>query len=257
MDDMDDMKNKEKSAKRSQAILDYVTGKGFYKVVGIGVGVVVLAAWFISANLGKTPQNDLIGGSSLFSYPQTVINSNPNQQTGQSDQLLEGSGTQTPESNPAAVNTETSDAAQQTNAPVQQLFVMPVAGEIVGAYSDNQPIYSPTFKDWRVHAAVDIKGEVGTPVRAMTDGTVTSIQNDLMWGTTVVVTHADGYVSKYANLGNKPTVVENTVVEVGQVIGSIGQSAQAEIGQEAHLHFVLYKDGVPVDPIAVIASVEE
>lgn len=253
------MDKKEKRAERMKAITDYVTGKGFYKVIGACLAVVVLAAWFVSAGISKKPNTDLTQNSSPVSIPRIVSDPNPTGQTGLSDQLLEGanstapvaaSGTQTPVSEP-------DDDTEETAAPAKLLFVMPVSGELVTQYSDTQPIYSPTFRDWRVHAAVDLAGEVGTPVRAAAEGTVTSIKNDLMWGTTVTITHPGGYETKYCNLGAKPTVSENAKVEVGQVIGSIGQTAQAEVGQEPHLHFVLYKDGLPVDPATEIASLGE
>jgi murein DD-endopeptidase MepM/ murein hydrolase activator NlpD len=131
---------------------------------------------------------------------------------------------------------------------------MPVSGEIIRDYSAGLPVYSPTFRDWRVHNAVDIAGEAGTPVRAMAAGTVTSITSDVLWGTTIVITHDDGYVSKYCNLGTKPTVKVDGVVDVGQVIGSIGTTAQAEAADESHLHFSLTKDGVSVNPVEAISG---
>jgi len=253
------MDQKQNRAARRQALVDYVTGKGFYKVVGIGLAAVVTVAAVIGTAMRTRPSDPVPSGSvplpaSAASTASRITGSKP---TGLSDQLVinpysaaqavvNSAVTETPADVP------TSSAEEVLTQPL--LFVMPVSGEIMTDYSDTQPIFSPTFGDWRVHAAVDIAGELGTPVRAAAQGTVTAIESDLMWGTTVVLTHADGYESRYCNLGAKPTVSVGTKVEVGQVIGSIGQTAQAEVGQQPHLHFALYLDGEPVDPQTVMAA---
>ena len=258
------MDQKQNRAARRQALVDYVTGKGFYKVIGIGLAAVVTAAAVIGTAMRSRPSAPAPTASGLpsVSAVSTASRVTGSAVTGHSGQLVinpysaaqvvvNSAVTEQPADLPAS---SAEDVAVQ---PQTQLFVMPVAGEVLTAFSDTQPIFSPTFGDWRVHAAVDIAGELGTPVRSVAQGTVTAIESDLMWGTTVIISHADGYESRYCNLGAKPTVSVGTRVEVGQVIGSIGQTAQAEVNQAPHLHFVLYQDGDPVDPQTVMAALGE
>lgn len=263
--EQDDKSNKKKESK----FIAYITGKGFYKIIGLCIALVVLAAWFITSVYKNRAGGEVTDTSSSVVSEEVSQTGGNNYENGMSSELFEPSQpTVTPNSESATpTNNETSQEATPTNAsaettvqtddviePEALLFIMPVSGEIIRDYSAGLPVYSPTFRDWRVHNAVDIAGEAGTPVRAMAAGTVTSITSDVLWGTTIVITHNDGYVSKYCNLGTKPTVKVDGVVDVGQVIGSIGTTAQAEAADEPHLHFSLTKDGVSVNPIEAISG---
>ena len=41
---------------------------------------------------------------------------------------------------------------------------------------------------------------------------------------------------------------ENEIVEKGQTIGTVGETASFEIADEPHLHFEMLKDSIYVDP---------
>jgi len=254
--------DKDKTQKKKNKAVEYITGKGFYTVIGISLAVVVAAAWFISARVAgrnDSPTSTSSRASSLASSP--VISSQPGLSSETHDPQSDA-GVMAPASEPAAGSQPgdgqpvdgPASSPQTTVKEEDMLFILPCNGKIIREHSGGLPVYSPTFSDWRVHNAVDIAGEVGTPVRAIAAGVVTGIENDLIWGTRITVTHDNGYVSVYANLGAKPTVKQDSVVECGQVIGSIGTTAKAEIADEAHLHFSLTKDGVSLDPIVVISS---
>lgn len=256
---------KNENTKKENKFIAYITGKGFYKIIGLCIAMVVLAAWFITSVYKNRVGGDVMGASSTVLSEEASQSGGITYESGLSDELFEPSQptvTENSQTSAAPANTQSSEDATAANASPETtetkelLFIIPVNGEIIREHSGGLPVYSPTFKDWRVHNGVDIAGEVGTPVRAMASGTVTSITSELLWGTTIVITHDDGYVSKYCNLGTKPTVKENSVVEVGQVIGSIGTTAQAEAADAPHLHFSLTKNGVSVNPIDVIASME-
>ena len=261
------MEQDDKNKKKESRFIAYITGKGFYKIIGLCIALVVLAAWFITSVYKNRNAGEVTGTSSSISSEEASQTGGNIYESGMSSELFGPSQTTVTENSEPATQTdkETSDQAAAANASADSiagtaeieelLFIMPVSGEIIRDYSAGLPVYSPTFRDWRVHNAVDIGGEADTPVRAMASGTVTSIASDVLWGTTIVVTHDDGYVSKYCNLGTKPTVKVDSVVEVGQVIGSIGATAQAEASDDPHLHFSLTKDGVSVNPIDVIAKI--
>ena len=133
-----------------------------------------------------------------------------------------------------------------------QLTVSPLKGEVLMAFSMDQLVYSPTLADWRTHDGVDISATPGTTVLAATAGTVASVEDDPLMGTTVMIDHEDGYTTTYANLQAKPTVEPGDLVTAGQIIGAVGTTAAAEAAQSPHLHFSVTQNGEAVDPITFL-----
>lgn len=129
-----------------------------------------------------------------------------------------------------------------------RLIVEPLRGEVLTAFAMDSLIYSETLGDWRTHDGIDISAKPGTTVQAACAGTVFSVEDDDMMGTTVVIEHDGGYRTTYANLQSKPTVVAGDRVTAGQVIGAVGMTAVAESAQSPHLHFSVSLDGEAVDP---------
>lgn len=132
------------------------------------------------------------------------------------------------------------------------LVVEPLKGEVLMAFSMDQLVYSPTLADWRTHDGVDISAVPGTTVLAAAAGTVSSVEDDPLMGTTVTIEHEGGCVTTYANLQAKPTVLPGDLVTAGQIIGAVGTTASAESAQSPHLHFSVRENGEAVDPIAFL-----
>ena len=129
-----------------------------------------------------------------------------------------------------------------------QVVVSPLQGEVVAAFSVDQLQYNETLDDWRTHDGVDIAAAEGDAVLAACAGTVASVSDDPLMGTTVVLRHSDGYETTYANLQAEPAVETGDTVTAGQAIGAVGTTAVAESARGAHLHFSVTKDGEAVDP---------
>ncbi len=66
---------------------------------------------------------------------------------------------------------------------------------------------------------------------------------DDLYGTVVTIDHGDGTKAVYANLASEPAVAVNDAVEPGYIIGAVGTSALAEVGQQPHLHFAVTANG--------------
>lgn len=130
-----------------------------------------------------------------------------------------------------------------------RLVVEPLKGEVLTAFSMDQLVYSPTLADWRTHDGVDISAKPGATVLAATAGTVSSVEDHPLMGTTVVIEHQGGYATTYSNLQAKPTVQPGDSVTAGQIIGAVGTTAAAEAAQSPHLHFSVALDGEAVDPV--------
>ncbi len=146
---------------------------------------------------------------------------------------------------PAPVDT-TKPTLPTAQKPIQT--AAPVTGQAVAAYAMDALSYNPTTRDWRVHDGLDIAAEAGTPVCAAADGTVYTVYTDDAMGTTVVITHADGYTTCYSSLAEQVPVKPGDAVLMGQTIGSVGQSALLESAIGDHVHFSVSCNGESVDP---------
>ena len=130
---------------------------------------------------------------------------------------------------------------------------MPIAnGTVINPFSNGDLVRSETLNVWKTHDGVDIAAPLGTEVKAMTKGVVTDIYDDAMWGNCIVIDHGNGITGFYCNLSKAMTVKEGDNVDAGDVISSVGDSADAEIAMESHLHFALKQNNEWIDPIEYI-----
>ena len=151
--------------------------------------------------------------------------------------------------NSAKSNTTANTATTKKEEPKKELsFAKPVDGEIMKEFAKENLVYSNTLEEWVTHLGIDIKAEKTTVVKSAEAGKVKSIKNDPRYGLTVVIEHDNGYQTVYSNLLTAEFVVEGEKVDKGQTIGTVGNTAAFESGDEAHLHFELLKDSIEVDP---------
>ena len=148
---------------------------------------------------------------------------------------------------------DTADAAAQTPAAeTLSVRVWPVSGERIAPYSMQELSFNATTQDWRTHDGVDLAALAGESVRAACSGTVTAVYDDEFLGTTVVISHPEGYETCYSNLAAMPAVSAGMRVTAGDTIGSVGASALLESASSSHLHFAVRQDGKSVDPARFI-----
>ena len=126
--------------------------------------------------------------------------------------------------------------------------VSPLDGTTVTVFSMTELMYDDTMADWRTHNGLDIQAGEGDAVKTAAAGTVVSVRNDELMGTTVVIDHAGGYTTTYASLQENPPVLAGDQVAAGDIIGCVGSTAAAESGMGPHLHFSVSKDGTAIDP---------
>lgn len=166
--------------------------------------------------------------------------------------MTDGLGT-TPTPTPEPVPTPEPDEEQDTASPKQdKLLFAPVEGEVLTAFADATLLYSRTLKQWTSHKGLDIAAPQGTAVRAVADGVVDSVGNDIMMGYTITIRHEGGLRSVYANLDALPKQTAGDKVKAGTEIGAVGSTAIAESADDPHLHFELYVGEKAVDPLPYI-----
>lgn len=145
----------------------------------------------------------------------------------------------------------------KTTPEKRQSFIMPVDGGVTLEYAMDKLVYSKTLEEWRAHSGIDIASDRGTPVKAVADGVVCDIRNDLYYGITVVIDHGNDLKSLYRNLAADDIVTVNQKVEQGETIGSIGNTAMDESSEQSHLHLEVLEKDVYTDPVAYLPKIAE
>jgi peptidoglycan LD-endopeptidase LytH len=103
----------------------------------------------------------------------------------------------------------------------------------------------------RSHEGIDIFAAKLTPVIAIADGTVTSVNNGGLGGKTVSIhPHGTSLSLYYAHL-DKQLVKEGQQVKKGDKIGLVGNTGNAK-HTPAHLHFGIYTFAGAVDPLPFV-----
>lgn len=159
--------------------------------------------------------------------------------------------------------TETSDTQASARTPIVDSkdsekssedaasadYIVPVDGGTVQMeYSMDMPIYSKTLDQYMTHPGVDLAAPLSTQVKAIAHGTVTKVSKDDRYGMTVEITHENGIISTYSNLAEEGLAEMGDVVDQGQIIGAVGETALFETLEESHLHLEMTKDSACVDP---------
>ena len=133
----------------------------------------------------------------------------------------------------------------------EQAIMMPVSGEILNPYSEGELVRS-SGGVWRTHDGIDIAAEEGADVKAMTSGTVTDIYDDPLWGCCVIIDHGNTMSGCYYGLSPELLVDVGDVVNAGDKIGTVGNTADIESDIGSHLHFALKYENQWIDPIQYI-----
>ena len=122
-------------------------------------------------------------------------------------------------------------------------FRWPVHGRVIAGFG--------TQPNGVQNDGINLAVPEGTPIKAADAGVVAYAGNELKgYGNLVLIRHADGYVSAYAN-ASALLVKRGDLVKRGQVIARAGQTGNVTSPQ---LHFEIRKGSTPVDPTKYLGS---
>jgi murein DD-endopeptidase MepM/ murein hydrolase activator NlpD len=133
-------------------------------------------------------------------------------------------------------------------------LMVPVAGVAPSALRDS---YSDARSGGRTHRALDIPARRGTPALAAVDGTILSMRQNTLGGTTLYLLDSQRrFVYYYAHLDRyHDRMSQGVAVRQGDVLGYVGTSGNAP-RNFPHLHFQALRvdpsrrdwwNGTPVD----------
>ncbi len=135
-------------------------------------------------------------------------------------------------------------------------FIMPVNTNNVSEYSETM-VWSGTLNRFSAHKAMDFFAEEGTPVYAVYDGTIESIDTTLLTGVTVIIDHGNGLKSVYNSITEDEFLAVGQKVKQGDIIGEVSVTNRQEYKDGAHLHFEVKEGGVTIDPIKYLTVNEK
>lgn len=119
------------------------------------------------------------------------------------------------------------------------LFIRPIDGRVTRGYDATI-----------AHYAIDVAAAEGAPVRSVAPGTVIFADYTLNTGFVIAVRHTGGYISFYKHNRSLLRSV-GARVGAGEALAIVGNSGEQTTGP--HLHFELWHDGMPVDPLRYLA----
>ncbi|MEG2368189.1 MAG: M23 family metallopeptidase [Oscillospiraceae bacterium] len=237
-----------------QKLENFFAGKGFYIVLFLCVAVIGVSAFFLLAGLGadvdELYENPVEANGSLSDDgempPELVVPPDGAEETpamAEQEPVVDESLVKSEDTTQTGTWTE-----QAAESAASALFVWPLQGEIDLPYSVTALVYNKKMGDWRTNAGIDIAATLGTQVLAVSSGRVESIETTDLGGVTLVIEHAGGVRSIYANLAETPTVAVDDSITSGEVIGAVGVSAVGETKEHPHLCFSMTLDGQSVNP---------
>ena len=214
---------------RKRKFSDAISGKGYYIALILCAVAIGITGYLYFRNANDTTDQ--------LENPPAVTDPSVNQD-------VQAVATQ-----PSGDVSDPTQPSQGSQTPGKKwTTTRPVSGQTVAVYAMDSLTYNQTTRDWRVHNGIDIAAEAGTQVLAAADGTVYTVYEDPAMGTTVVIRHQDGYVTKYASLAQEVLVSAGQTVKAGQPIGTVGCTALLETAIGEHVHFSVTCNDAPIDP---------
>jgi len=126
------------------------------------------------------------------------------------------------------------------------LFIWPASGYITSPYGYRRWPFGDNVRQF--HSGLDIGAPMGAPVRAAMSGRVSAVGWDDVLGNYVVISHHSGYRTMYGHM-SAVRIKSGAYVGTGERIGDVGSTG---LSTGNHLHFTVYKNGVTVNPRALM-----
>ncbi len=134
------------------------------------------------------------------------------------------------------------DVSSKSFSSLKGLLNMPVKGKIVAFFG---PHKNKEFKTVNFQSGIEIKADVGEPIRAVYDGQILYASWFKGYGNMIIIDHKNNYYTVYAHAQDLFASKGDTV-GMGEVVATVGDSGSM-IGPS--LHFEVRYHGKPLDPL--------
>ena len=133
---------------------------------------------------------------------------------------------------------------------VKSEYIVPMDSKITSSFGKAR-IYNSTLNGY--HSGTDFRAKIGTPIIASNDGKVVLARDRFYAGNSIIIDHGQGIYTCYYHL-SEFKVKEGDMVSKAQVIGLSGDTGRIT---GPHLHFSVRVGGLQVDPLQLIALLNE
>ena len=152
---------------------------------------------------------------------------------------------------PAEVDLQASEEEMKLRSEVANeerynVFDVATANTRKAFFPPIQGMISNEFKVDKRHYGIDLTAAEGTPVKAIGEGTVIFSEWSAQTGFVLIIEHPHNFVSVYKHNASI-TKRQGDKVRAGEVIAQVGNTGELSTG--VHLHFELWHEGYPVDPL--------
>ena len=233
----------------SNGFQKFISGKGFYLALAVCLAGAGAAAWVAVDKTIQSVEPAPIAEKPQLKQEQPYEPAKKQPAADTPSAQSDGDSSPSTQSQQLQITAEAPEedpSAQASSQPSSQESSSEAA---ITPFSGDMLVKNETLGDWRTHNGIDIRAEAGEAVRAASDGTVTAVRNDPMWGNVVEVTSGE-YVMTYAGLSADILVKMDQSIRAGEQLGSVGE-VPCELSMEPHLHFDVRSNGEYVDPVSL------
>ncbi len=132
---------------------------------------------------------------------------------------------------------------------VQKMFLKaPVEFKYISSGFTTGLRYVKAFNVSTGHRAIDYAAPLGTPIRAVGDGTTTYVGWNGSYGNFISIRHNGTYSTNYAHL-SRFAIKRGQRVKQGEIIGYVGSTG---FSTGPHLHYEMLKNGVKINPLTEV-----
>jgi murein DD-endopeptidase MepM/ murein hydrolase activator NlpD len=124
---------------------------------------------------------------------------------------------------------------------------VPVRKPVIGEVDMSSPFgmrMDPFLGRPAIHTGIDLRGDIGEPVRATATGRISIAGREGGYGNMVEINHGNGLATRYGHLSQIDVKV-GQLVRIGEVIGRIGSTGRST---GPHLHYETRVNGEAIDP---------
>ena len=129
----------------------------------------------------------------------------------------------------------------KTFAEVEGLLPWPAEGKVVTKFGKHR---NPELKTVTESLGIDIKGKLGSPIRSVLGGVVTTITYIRGYGTMIIIDHGGDFYTVYSHVSDIQTSIDSEI-QAGDVIAYMGDSGSIN---GATLHFEIWGKNQKLDP---------
>ena len=159
----------------------------------------------------------------------------------------------------AAGETTTGGAAKETGVDGKEelhydpenSISWPIVGNVLIPYSMDSTVYFETLNEYKCNPAIIMEAKPGDEVKAVYESEVKEVSSNPEIGNYVKLDLGDGYTVTLGQLQDV-SVALGSRLEMGDVIGTVGDPSRFYSDEGTNLYFSIDKNGQPVDPTLLI-----